>query len=155
MSELGSSEMLQDRIEALHQLNEFTKNCHTQLTELFGVLGWSWESDSLQQDKVEVCPYDPGHTVPCRSMENHKTTCLLSQLGYSKEEQAEMCDMSFCYEKADIPSIKLDKHAQHQIIQQARANAPPVQSSGNYCLRVSIRGCLLKIFICSCLMYPF
>lgn len=36
---------------------------------------------------MEVCSYDPNHTVPCRSMENHKTTCLLNQLGYSKEEQ--------------------------------------------------------------------
>lgn len=36
---------------------------------------------------MEVCPHDPNHIVPCRSMENHKATCLLGQLGYSKEEQ--------------------------------------------------------------------
>ncbi|MCI4374053.1 hypothetical protein PGIGA_G00001610 [Pangasianodon gigas] len=133
MSEFDSSEALQERLETLHQLTEFTQNCRAQLTELFEVLGWSWENYSSQQDKMEVCPYDPNHTVPCRSMENHRTTCLLSQLGYSREEQAEMYETSFCYEKANIPSIKLDKHAQHQVILQAQASAPPLQSSGNYC----------------------
>ncbi|KAK2854624.1 hypothetical protein Q7C36_006493 [Tachysurus vachellii] len=132
MGDFDSYKPLQDRIEALHQLTEFTRNCRTQLTELFEVLGWSWENYS-SQDIVEVCPYDPGHTVPCRSMENHKTKCRLTQLGYSKEEQAELYDTSFFYEKANIPSIKLDKHAQHQVILQARANVPPVQSTGNYC----------------------
>ncbi|KAG7336261.1 hypothetical protein KOW79_000954 [Hemibagrus wyckioides] len=130
---MSDSEELQDRIEALHQLTEFTQNCRTQVTELLEVLGWSWENYSSQQDKLEVCPYDPGHTMQGRSMENHKSPCLLSQLGYSKEEQAEMHDTSFFYENTNIPSIKLDKHAQHQVILQARANAPPVQTTGNYC----------------------
>ncbi|XP_060778322.1 U11/U12 small nuclear ribonucleoprotein 48 kDa protein [Neoarius graeffei] len=132
MSDFESSEALQARLENLNQLTEFSQNCRTQLTELFGVLGWSWENHS-SQDQMEVCPCDPNHTVPCRSMENHKTSCLLSQLGYSKEEQAGMYDPSFCYEKANIPSIKLDKHTQHQVILQAQASAPPFQSTGTYC----------------------
>lgn len=36
---------------------------------------------------MEVCPYDPNHRVPSRSMERHKATCQLSQMGYSHEEQ--------------------------------------------------------------------
>ncbi|MCJ8728196.1 hypothetical protein PDJAM_G00001530 [Pangasius djambal] len=111
MSGFDSSEALQERLETQHQLTEFTQNCRTQLTELFEVLGWSWENYSSQQDKMEVCPYEPNHTVPCRSMENHRTTCLLSQLGYSKEEQAEMYETSFCYEKANIPSITLEDYS--------------------------------------------
>ncbi|XP_046703103.1 U11/U12 small nuclear ribonucleoprotein 48 kDa protein isoform X2 [Silurus meridionalis] len=142
MSVVDSSEVLQDRLEALHQLTEFTQNCRTQLTELLEVLGWSWDNYSsqscvVQQDKMDVCPYDPNHTVPHKSIESHKTSCLLNQLGYSKEEQAEMYDPSFCYEKANIPTIKLDKHAQHQVIVQARANALPVQSTGIYCQNYS------------------
>ncbi|KAF4087950.1 hypothetical protein AMELA_G00076860 [Ameiurus melas] len=133
MSDLDSPEALQDRLEALQQLTEFTQHCRTQLEQLLEVLGWSWENYSPSQDKMEVCPHDPNHIVPRRSMENHKATCLLGRLGYSKEEQAEMYDTSFCYERANIPSIKLDKLAQHQVILQARASAPPVQSTGNYC----------------------
>ncbi|KAM9487836.1 U11/U12 small nuclear ribonucleoprotein 48 kDa protein [Clarias gariepinus] len=132
MSEFDSSEALQGRLETLHQLTEFSQSCRTQLTELLDVLGWSWENYS-SQDMLVVCPLDSNHTVPSRNMENHKTTCLLTQLGYSKEEQAEMYDTSICYEKANIPSIKLDKDTQHQVILQARASAPLVQSTGTYC----------------------
>ncbi len=36
---------------------------------------------------MEVCPYDPKHTVPRDRMEKHKASCQLSKMGYSKEEQ--------------------------------------------------------------------
>lgn len=36
---------------------------------------------------MEVCPYDPNHTVPWDRMEKHKASCQLSKMGYSKEEQ--------------------------------------------------------------------
>lgn len=48
MSDSGSSEALQGRLESLHQLTEFTQNCRTQVTELLEVLGWSWENYSSQ-----------------------------------------------------------------------------------------------------------
>lgn len=48
MSDFESSEALQARLENLNQLTEFSQNCRTQLTELFGVLGWSWENHSSQ-----------------------------------------------------------------------------------------------------------
>lgn len=37
--------------------------------------------------QMDVCPYNPNHTVPRDKMEKHKAACQLSQLGYSKEEQ--------------------------------------------------------------------
>ncbi|KAI4890690.1 hypothetical protein NFI96_033751 [Prochilodus magdalenae] len=128
-----SSEGVQDRLRSLHELTEFTDSCRAQLTEVFNALGWEPDWEPNTQEKVDVCCYDRNHTVPCRSMEKHKATCQLSQLGYSKEEQAEMCDPSFCYERANILSIKLDKNEQHEVIQRARASAPPVPSTGFFC----------------------
>ncbi|KAL7886994.1 hypothetical protein AOLI_G00047150 [Acnodon oligacanthus] len=134
-----SSDGIQDRLRSLQELTEFAESCRGQLAEVFNALGW--EPDS-QLEKMDVCCYDANHTVPCRSMEKHKATCQLFQLGYSKEDQAEMCDPSFCYERANIPTIKLDKHEQQQVILQARAMVPPVPSTGFYCqiTWVSIRG---------------
>lgn len=48
MNDFGSSEALQDRLETLHELTEFTQNCRTKLTELLEVLGWRWENLSSQ-----------------------------------------------------------------------------------------------------------
>ncbi|XP_062848163.1 U11/U12 small nuclear ribonucleoprotein 48 kDa protein [Trichomycterus rosablanca] len=131
-----SSAAVQDRLQNVQELSEFTEKCRKQLNEVLEELGWSpdWQPQS-SQEAMEVCPYDMNHTVPSSSMENHKATCLLSQLKYSKEEQAEMYDPSFCYGRANIPSIKLDKQTQHQVILQAQASAPSVQSPGNYCQR--------------------
>ncbi|XP_017569862.1 U11/U12 small nuclear ribonucleoprotein 48 kDa protein isoform X1 [Pygocentrus nattereri] len=129
-----TSEGAQDRLRSLQELTEFTESCRGQLAEVFSALGWEPDCETnSQQEKMDVCCYDANHTVPCRSMEKHKATCQLFQLGYSKEDQAEMCDPSFCYERANIPSIKLDKHEQQQVILQARARVPPVPSAGFYC----------------------
>ncbi|XP_076827648.1 U11/U12 small nuclear ribonucleoprotein 48 kDa protein [Brachyhypopomus gauderio] len=133
MSEMSFTETLQDRIRSLDELTEFTENCRTQLTELFKALDWNPDLESNSLEHMELCSYDKDHCVPCRSMDKHRAVCQLVQLGYSKEEQAEMNDPSFCYERANIPSIILDKHTQHQVILQARANAPPLQSPGTYC----------------------
>ncbi|XP_019896306.2 U11/U12 small nuclear ribonucleoprotein 48 kDa protein isoform X2 [Esox lucius] len=80
----------------------------------------------------EVCPYVPNHRVPSRSMERHKATCRLTQLGYSHEEQAEMYDTSVCYEDTNVTSFTMDKHTQRQVILEARANAPPIRTEGLY-----------------------
>ncbi|XP_036446194.1 U11/U12 small nuclear ribonucleoprotein 48 kDa protein isoform X1 [Colossoma macropomum] len=128
-----SSEGAQDRLRSLEELTEFTESCRAQLTEVFNALGWEPDWETNPQEKMDVCCYDTNHTVPSRSMEKHKATCQLFQLGYSKEDQAEMCEPSFCYERANIPNIKLDKHEQQQVILQARVRAPPVPSTGFYC----------------------
>lgn len=57
MSDFGSSEALQDRLETLQQLTEFTQNCRAKLTELLEVLGWSWENYSSQVTTTSVCGF--------------------------------------------------------------------------------------------------
>lgn len=41
----------------------------------------------FSQEPMELCPYDPNHRVPVRSMEKHKASCSLRKMGYSAEEQ--------------------------------------------------------------------
>ncbi|XP_051999286.1 U11/U12 small nuclear ribonucleoprotein 48 kDa protein isoform X3 [Xyrauchen texanus] len=144
MCETNFSSGLQERIQCLQELTEFAESCQAELGDLFEALGWNQEVDTLAV-QMEVCPNNPNHTVPQDRMEKHKAACLLSQLAYSKEEQAEMCDPSVYYEKANIPTITMDKDRQQQVILQARANATPMRSTGHYAqiLGVSIRGSLV------------
>ncbi|XP_051999285.1 U11/U12 small nuclear ribonucleoprotein 48 kDa protein isoform X2 [Xyrauchen texanus] len=131
MCETNFSSGLQERIQCLQELTEFAESCQAELGDLFEALGWNQEVDTLAV-QMEVCPNNPNHTVPQDRMEKHKAACLLSQLAYSKEEQAEMCDPSVYYEKANIPTITMDKDRQQQVILQARANATPMRSTGHY-----------------------
>ncbi|XP_045064330.1 U11/U12 small nuclear ribonucleoprotein 48 kDa protein [Coregonus clupeaformis] len=133
MCDSPENQTLQARLRSLEELTEFTENCHRQLNELLETLGWRQDLDNGSvQEPMEVCPYDPNHRVPSRSMERHKATCQLSQMGYSHEEQAEMYDPSVCYENANITSFTMDKHTQQQVILQARASAPPIRTEGLY-----------------------
>ncbi|XP_066538919.1 U11/U12 small nuclear ribonucleoprotein 48 kDa protein [Hoplias malabaricus] len=134
LSRSDSPEGLEGRLRSLQDLTEFTESCGSQLREVFAALEWEPLSHTdSQQEQMEVCCFDKNHTVPCRSMEKHKTACQLVQLGYPREEQADMQDPSFCYEKTNIPCVKLDKYEQHQVILQARDNAPPGLTTGIYC----------------------
>ncbi|XP_016364851.1 U11/U12 small nuclear ribonucleoprotein 48 kDa protein-like isoform X2 [Sinocyclocheilus rhinocerous] len=106
MCETSFSLGLQERMQRLQELTDFTESCQADLKGLFEALGWSQELDS-HAFQMEVCPYDPNHTVPQDRMEKHKASCQLSKMGYSKEEQAEMFDPSVYYEKANIPSVNM------------------------------------------------
>ncbi|XP_039508496.1 U11/U12 small nuclear ribonucleoprotein 48 kDa protein [Pimephales promelas] len=129
MGETSFSLGLQERMQRLQELTDFTESCQAELRDLFDSLEWSQELDA-HAVQTEVCPFDPNHTVPRDRMEKHKAACQLSQLGYSKEEQAEMFDPSVYYEKANIPSITMDVDTFHQVILQTRENAPHVSSTG-------------------------
>ncbi|XP_055067886.2 U11/U12 small nuclear ribonucleoprotein 48 kDa protein [Misgurnus anguillicaudatus] len=131
MCEAQFSSALQERKQCLQELTDFTESCQAELKDLLEALGWSTDVDA-NATQMEVCPYDPNHTVPRDRMEKHKASCQLSQLGYTKEEQAEMCDPSVYYEKMNIPSIIVDKETLQQVILQAQANAPPMRSEGLY-----------------------
>uniref|UniRef100_A0A671L4W0 U11/U12 small nuclear ribonucleoprotein 48 kDa protein-like n=1 Tax=Sinocyclocheilus anshuiensis TaxID=1608454 RepID=A0A671L4W0_9TELE len=106
MCETSFSLGLQECMQRLQELTDFTESCQADLNGLFEALGWSQELDS-HAFQMEVCPYDPNHTVPQDRMDKHKASCQLSKMGYSKEEQAEMFDPSVYYEKANIPSINM------------------------------------------------
>ncbi|CAM4703145.1 unnamed protein product [Leuciscus chuanchicus] len=129
MSETSFSLGLQERMQRLQELTDFTESCQAELRDLFDSLEWSQGLDT-HAVQMEVCPFNPNHTVPRDRMEKHKAACQLSQLGYSKEEQAEMFDPSVYYEKANIPSITMDVDTFHQVILQTRVNAPCVSSTG-------------------------
>ncbi|XP_016364844.1 U11/U12 small nuclear ribonucleoprotein 48 kDa protein-like isoform X1 [Sinocyclocheilus rhinocerous] len=129
MCETSFSLGLQERMQRLQELTDFTESCQADLKGLFEALGWSQELDS-HAFQMEVCPYDPNHTVPQDRMEKHKASCQLSKMGYSKEEQAEMFDPSVYYEKANIPSVNMDKDTFHQVILQTPENAPHMKSTG-------------------------
>lgn len=116
-------------MQCLQELTDFTENCQAELKDLFEALGWKQELDTHAVE-MEVCPYDPNHTVPQDRMENHKAVCWLTQQGYSKEEQAEMYDPSAYYEKANVTSITLEKDTFQQIILQSRENASQGRSTG-------------------------
>uniref|UniRef100_A0A8C7MSC7 CHHC U11-48K-type domain-containing protein n=1 Tax=Oncorhynchus kisutch TaxID=8019 RepID=A0A8C7MSC7_ONCKI len=131
-----SPENHQARLRSLEELTEFTENCQRQLNELFETLGWRHDQDNGPvQEPMEMCPYDPNHRVPSRSMERHKATCQLSQIGYSHEEQVKgLYSITHTYstEISTEPSTLFDKHTQQQVILQARASAPPIRTEGLY-----------------------
>ncbi|XP_044298740.1 U11/U12 small nuclear ribonucleoprotein 48 kDa protein isoform X2 [Varanus komodoensis] len=68
-----------------------------------------------------TCPYDANHQMPQSSLEKHMVSCRLRKLEYSKEEEIEMYDSTFFYEKANIPKVQMDKDLQFDIIKQATA----------------------------------
>ncbi|XP_039974639.1 U11/U12 small nuclear ribonucleoprotein 48 kDa protein [Xiphias gladius] len=127
MSESSETQTIQDRLDRLQELTEFTENCKKQLNDIFETLGWSLD---YEQEATEQCPYDPDHRVPVRTMEKHKASCRLRKMGYSAEEQAEMCDPSVCYENSSVRSFTMDKSTQHQVILQARSAAPLMRMEG-------------------------
>ncbi|XP_033495560.2 U11/U12 small nuclear ribonucleoprotein 48 kDa protein [Epinephelus lanceolatus] len=130
MSDLLQTETLQDRLERLRELTEFTENCKKQLNDIFETLGWSLDFKDSSQEAMEQCPYDPNHRVPVRTMEKHKASCSLRKMGYAAEEQAEMFDPSVCYENSGVKSFVMDKSTQHQVILQARSAAPLMRMEG-------------------------
>ncbi|XP_039886482.1 U11/U12 small nuclear ribonucleoprotein 48 kDa protein [Simochromis diagramma] len=121
---------LQDRMERLQELTEFTEKCKKQINDIFETLGWSLDYKNSNQEPMEQCPYDPHHRVPVRTMEKHKASCKLKKMGYSAEEQAEMYDPSVSYENTSVRSFTMDKTTQHQVILQARSAAPMMRMEG-------------------------
>lgn len=130
MSDPVRSKDLQDRLDRLQELKEFTVKCQKQLNEVFETLGWSHENKDFNQEPMEQCPYDPNHMVPVRTLEKHKASCRLRKMGYSAEEQEEMFDPSVCYENRNVKSFLMDKAVQHQVILQARSAAPLMKMEG-------------------------
>ncbi|XP_070768265.1 U11/U12 small nuclear ribonucleoprotein 48 kDa protein [Enoplosus armatus] len=128
MSDSVETQTLQDRLDRLRELTEFTENCKKQLDGIFETLGWSL--DYKDREAMEQCPYDPNHRVPVRSMEKHKVSCSRRKMGYSAEEQAGMFDPSVCYENSSVRSFTMDKSTQHQVILQARSAAPLMRMEG-------------------------
>ncbi|XP_061144587.1 U11/U12 small nuclear ribonucleoprotein 48 kDa protein [Syngnathus typhle] len=129
MSDVLKTTTLQERMEHLQELLEFTEQCQKQIQDLYDALGWSPDNDP-DKEPMELCPYDPGHRVPVRSMERHKASCYLRKMGYSSDEQAEMCDTSSCYVNTSVRSYSMDKILQNQVILQARAAAPLMKMEG-------------------------
>lgn len=130
MSDSLGTETLQDRLDRLRELTEFTESCKKQLDDIFETLGWSLDYKDYKQEAMEQCPYDPHHRVPVRSMEKHKASCSLRKMGYTAEEQEEMSDPSICYQNNSIRSFTMDKSTQHQVILQARSAAPLMRMEG-------------------------
>ncbi|KAM4579586.1 U11/U12 small nuclear ribonucleoprotein 48 kDa protein [Odontesthes bonariensis] len=130
MSDSVQPQTPQERLDCLQELKEFTEKCKKQINDIFETLGWSLDYKAPNQEPMEQCPYDPGHRVPVRTMEKHKTSCRLRKMGYSAEEQAEMYDPSVCYENSKIRSFTMDKSTQHQVILQARSAAPLMRMEG-------------------------
>lgn len=130
MSDPVRSKDLQDRLDRLQELKEFTVKCQKQLNEVFETLGWSHENKDFNQEPMEQCPYDPNHMVPVRTLEKHKASCRLRKMGYSAEEQEELFDPSVCYENRNVKSFLMDKSVQHQVILQARSAAPLMKMEG-------------------------
>ncbi|XP_064362919.1 U11/U12 small nuclear ribonucleoprotein 48 kDa protein isoform X2 [Dromaius novaehollandiae] len=79
-----------------------------------------WFGD--QAERV-TCPYDAHHRMPPSSLQRHAASCRLRRMGYSKEEEEDMYDSSFFYEKLKIPTVKMDKDLQFHIVQQAKAES--------------------------------
>ncbi|XP_070603175.1 U11/U12 small nuclear ribonucleoprotein 48 kDa protein isoform X2 [Erythrolamprus reginae] len=86
-----------------------------------------FEKTYYRSEKV-TCPYDANHQMPKSSLEKHMISCRLRKLEYSKEEEAEMYDSTFFYDKGKIPKVQMDKDLQFDIIKKAMA-----KECGNYC----------------------
>lgn len=130
MSDSIETETLQDRLDRLKELTEFTENCKKQLNDICETLGWSLDHQDSNQEAMEQCPYDSNHRVPVRSMEKHKASCSRRKMGYTAEEEAEMLDPSVCYENSSVKGFIMDKSTQHQVILQARSAAPLMRMEG-------------------------
>uniref|UniRef100_A0AAQ4QYW7 CHHC U11-48K-type domain-containing protein n=1 Tax=Gasterosteus aculeatus aculeatus TaxID=481459 RepID=A0AAQ4QYW7_GASAC len=130
MSDPLGTKTLQDRLDRLRELTEFTESCRKQLDDAFEALGWSEDRGQVASDAMEQCPYDSDHRVPARSLETHKARCGRRKMGYCAEEEAEMFDTSACYENSSVRSFTMDKSAQHQVILQARSAAPLMRMEG-------------------------
>ncbi|XP_040020605.2 U11/U12 small nuclear ribonucleoprotein 48 kDa protein [Gasterosteus aculeatus] len=130
MSDPLGTKTLQDRLDRLRELTEFTESCRKQLDDAFEALGWSEDRGQVASDAMEQCPYDSDHRVPARSLETHKARCGRREMGYCAEEEAEMFDTSACYENSSVRSFTMDKSAQHQVILQARSAAPLMRMEG-------------------------
>ncbi|XP_047453738.1 U11/U12 small nuclear ribonucleoprotein 48 kDa protein [Mugil cephalus] len=129
MSDSSQIQTVQERLDRIQELLEFTENYKKQLHDIFETLGWSPDY-KLNQEPMEQCPYDPDHRVPVRTMEKHKAKCRLKKMGYSPEEQAEMYDPSVCYENTSVRTFTMDRSTQHQAILQARSAAPLMKMEG-------------------------
>ncbi|XP_053699515.1 U11/U12 small nuclear ribonucleoprotein 48 kDa protein [Synchiropus splendidus] len=125
------TETVQERAERLRELTDFTEKCQKQLRDIYKLLNWSPELTNQKQQEMVTCPFDSGHRVPLQTLERHKHSCSLRKMGYTPEEQAEMCDSSVCYEnKAAVRSFIMDDVTQQQVIQKARAAAPLMKMEG-------------------------
>ncbi|XP_057689423.1 U11/U12 small nuclear ribonucleoprotein 48 kDa protein-like [Corythoichthys intestinalis] len=129
MSDSTENITLQQRTQLLVELIDFTKKCNEQIQGMYDALGWTPDTDRAKEP-MEVCPYDPGHLIPVRSMERHKASCCLRKMGYSSEEQAAMCDSSGCYDNTSVRSFMMDKNLQNQVIIQAKSAAPLMKMEG-------------------------
>ncbi|XP_007901610.2 U11/U12 small nuclear ribonucleoprotein 48 kDa protein isoform X1 [Callorhinchus milii] len=139
------SRQLQSRWERVTELAEFTERCAASVQDLLTRLGWSLglglDLDPSNPEPpaggplepMAICPLDAGHRVPKSSLEKHVTSCRLRKLGYSKEEEDKMYDSSFFYEKFLLPTLKVDKELQAQIIQKARNDAPVGKEERLFC----------------------
>ncbi|XP_034029875.1 U11/U12 small nuclear ribonucleoprotein 48 kDa protein [Thalassophryne amazonica] len=128
MAQSLETSTLQERINCLNELAEFTENCRKQLVDAFQMLGWS--VDYNKQEEMEQCPYDINHRVPVRTMERHKAYCRLRKMGYTPEEQAAMYDSAVCYKNNTVTTFIMDKSTQQQVILQARSAAPLMKMEG-------------------------
>ncbi|KAM8966632.1 U11/U12 small nuclear ribonucleoprotein 48 kDa protein [Pelodytes ibericus] len=115
---------------ALGELQDFTNRCQSRLSELLQELNWA-DDVSLEGQDTATCPYDDNHRMPQSSLEKHVAKCKLRKLGYSKEE-AEVYDSTYFYEKANLPSVVIDKAQQFQIINDARNSAASGRDDGPY-----------------------
>ncbi|XP_067838071.1 U11/U12 small nuclear ribonucleoprotein 48 kDa protein isoform X2 [Heptranchias perlo] len=127
------SKRLQSRLERVSELVEFTQHCTRSIDGILSALGWSRQrlnrpdaaaGREQPPDPTVTCPFDADHRLPKSSLEKHVASCRLRKLEYSREEEAEMYDPSFAYEKTLVPTFKMNKDLQTQIIQQARSKAP-------------------------------
>ncbi|XP_078072944.1 U11/U12 small nuclear ribonucleoprotein 48 kDa protein [Mustelus asterias] len=144
------SKQLQSRLQRVSQLAEFARHCGRSISGILTELGWSAESPGLglspqaapgvaaqPPDPIATCPFDADHKLPKSSLEKHVASCRLRKLEYSREEEDVMYDPLFAYEKTLVPTFKMDKDLQAQIIQQAKSKAPlgkeeRVFSQGDY-----------------------
>ncbi|XP_077577304.1 U11/U12 small nuclear ribonucleoprotein 48 kDa protein [Stigmatopora nigra] len=129
MSENLENPTLEQRKKLLQELLDFTEKCQEQIQGMYDALGWTPDSD-IEKEPKELCPYDPGHLVPVRSMERHKILCYLRKMGYSSEEQAEMCHSPGCYDNTCVQTFTMNKDLQNQMILKARSAAPLMKMEG-------------------------
>lgn len=49
MSESLKAESLQNRLDCLQELTEFTEKCRKRLNDIFDTLGWSWNYEEANK----------------------------------------------------------------------------------------------------------
>ncbi|XP_033219689.1 U11/U12 small nuclear ribonucleoprotein 48 kDa protein-like isoform X2 [Belonocnema kinseyi] len=111
----------ENRKQQLDELESFIQTTDTELENILSNLGWNLENLDTNAENEVVCPFNPGHRLPEKSLEQHLINCQWRAEGYDKFDVA--------LSESTLPSvapstIKMDEDLQTEILLAAKKKEP-------------------------------